>query len=31
VLEIDGQKIGKALARPLREMAELGHLQLATR
>jgi len=31
ILEIDGQKIGKALARPLREMAELGHLQLATR
>lgn len=31
VLEIDGQRIGKALAGPLRQMAELGHLQLATR
>jgi hypothetical protein len=31
ILEIDGQKIGKAMAGPLRQMAELGHLQLATR
>ena len=31
VLEIDGQRIGKALAGPLRQMAELGHLQLAAR
>lgn len=31
ILEIDGQKIGKAMAGPLRQMAELGHLRLATR
>jgi len=31
ILEIDGQKIGKALAGPLRQMAELGHLQLGVR
>ena len=28
ILEIDGQRIGRALAGPLRQMAELGHLQL---
>ena len=31
ILEIDGQKIGKAMAGPLRQMAELGHLQLGVR